>query len=45
MAVPELLAPSGDAYALKVRGDSMIDAHIRPLTTPGISWVTEALDR
>ena len=28
MAVPELLAPSGDAYVLKVRGDSMIDAHI-----------------
>ena len=28
MAVPEMLAPSGDAYVLKVRGDSMIDAHI-----------------
>lgn len=28
MAIPELLAPSGDAYVLKVRGDSMIDAHI-----------------
>ncbi|MFL5680702.1 MAG: transcriptional repressor LexA [Chloroflexota bacterium] len=28
MAVPDLLAPSGDAYVLKVRGDSMIDAHI-----------------
>jgi repressor LexA len=28
MAVPEILAPSGDAYVLKVRGDSMIDAHI-----------------
>jgi repressor LexA len=28
LAVPELLAPSGDAYLLKVRGDSMIDAHI-----------------
>ena len=28
MAVPELLAPGGDAYVLKVRGDSMIDAHI-----------------
>ena len=28
IAVPELLAPSGDAYVLKVRGDSMIDAHI-----------------
>ena len=28
VAVPELLAPSGDAYVLKVRGDSMIEAHI-----------------
>ncbi|MHB8399196.1 MAG: transcriptional repressor LexA [Candidatus Limnocylindrales bacterium] len=28
MAVPEILAPSGDAYVLKVRGDSMIEAHI-----------------
>ncbi|HEX9551453.1 MAG TPA: transcriptional repressor LexA [Candidatus Limnocylindrales bacterium] len=28
MAVPEILAPSGDAYVLRVRGDSMIDAHI-----------------
>src|SRR4029078_12066985 len=28
MAVPDLLAPSGDAYVLRVRGDSMIDAHI-----------------
>ena len=28
MAVPEMLAPNGDAYVLKVRGDSMIDAHI-----------------
>ncbi len=28
LSVPELLAPSGDAYVLKVRGDSMIDAHI-----------------
>lgn len=28
LAVPEFLAPSGDAYVLKVRGDSMIDAHI-----------------
>jgi repressor LexA len=28
IAVPELLAPSGDAYVLKVRGDSMIDAAI-----------------
>ena len=27
-AVPDLLAPSGDAYVLKVRGDSMIEAHI-----------------
>lgn len=26
--VPEMLAPSGDAYVLKVRGDSMVDAHI-----------------
>jgi repressor LexA len=25
MAVPDMLAPSGDAYVLKVRGDSMID--------------------
>lgn len=41
MAVPDLLAPSGDAYVLRVRGDSMIDAHItdgdyvliRPQTT------------
>ena len=41
MAVPEILAPSGDAYVLRVRGDSMIDAHIadgdfvliRPQTT------------
>ncbi len=41
MAVPEMLAPSGDAYVLRVRGDSMIDAHIadgdfvviRPQTT------------
>ena len=29
LAVPELLAPSGDAYVLKVRGDSMIDAHVQ----------------
>jgi repressor LexA len=29
MAVPDLLAPSGDAYVLRVRGDSMIDAHIQ----------------
>jgi repressor LexA len=28
LSVPELLAPSGDAYLLKVRGDSMVDAHI-----------------
>lgn len=28
MPVPDLLAPSGDAYVLRVRGDSMIDAHI-----------------
>ncbi len=28
MAIPDLLAPSGDAYVLKVRGDSMIEAHI-----------------
>jgi repressor LexA len=28
LSVPEVLAPSGDAYVLKVRGDSMIDAHI-----------------
>ncbi len=28
MAVPELLAPSGDAYVLRVRGDSMVGAHI-----------------
>ena len=41
MAVPDLLAPSGDAYVLKVRGDSMIEEHIadgdyvliRPQTT------------
>ena len=41
MAIPEVLAPSGDAYVLKVRGDSMIEAHIedgdfvliRPQTT------------
>ena len=26
--VPEALAPTSDAYVLKVRGDSMIDAHI-----------------
>jgi repressor LexA len=28
IAVPEMLAPGGDAYVLKVRGDSMIEAHI-----------------
>ena len=28
MAVPDILAPSGDAYVLRVRGDSMIEAHI-----------------
>ena len=28
LAVPDLLAPSGDAYVLRVRGDSMIEAHI-----------------
>jgi repressor LexA len=28
MAVPDLLAPSGDAYVLKVRGNSMIEEHI-----------------
>lgn len=28
MSVPELIAPSGDAYVLRVRGDSMVDAHI-----------------
>jgi repressor LexA len=29
LSVPEMLAPSGDAYVLKVRGDSMIQAHIQ----------------
>ncbi len=41
LAIPDILAPTGDAYVLKVRGDSMIDAHIadgdyvliRPQTT------------
>ena len=41
LAVPDLLAPSGDAYVLRVRGDSMIEEHIadgdfvliRPQTT------------
>ena len=28
MSVPDMLAPSGDAYVLRVRGDSMIEAHI-----------------
>jgi repressor LexA len=28
LSVPDILAPSGDAYVLRVRGDSMIDAHI-----------------
>jgi repressor LexA len=28
MPVPQLLAPDGDAYLLRVRGDSMIEAHI-----------------
>ena len=27
-SVPDMLAPSGDAYVLRVRGDSMIEAHI-----------------
>lgn len=27
--VPDMLAPSGDAYVLRVRGDSMIEAHIQ----------------
>ena len=29
IAVPDMLAPSGDAYVLRVRGDSMIGAHIQ----------------
>jgi repressor LexA len=29
LAVPDMLAPSGDAYVLRVRGDSMIEAHIQ----------------
>jgi repressor LexA len=29
LAIPDLLAPSGDAYVLRVRGDSMINAHIQ----------------
>ena len=28
LSVPDMMAPSGDAYVLRVRGDSMIDAHI-----------------
>jgi repressor LexA len=28
ISVPDLIAPTGDAYVLRVRGDSMIDAHI-----------------
>jgi len=28
LSVPEIVAPSGDAYVLRVRGDSMVDAHI-----------------
>jgi repressor LexA len=28
LTVPDILAPSGDAYVLRVRGDSMVDAHI-----------------
>lgn len=28
MTVPDSVAPAGDAYVLRVRGDSMIDAHI-----------------
>jgi repressor LexA len=28
LSVPDALAPSSDAYVLRVRGDSMIDAHI-----------------
>ena len=39
--MPDVFAPSGDAYVLRVRGDSMIEAHIadgdfvviRPQTT------------
>ena len=41
LAVPDMFAPSGDAYVVRVRGDSMIEAHvadgdfvlIRPQTT------------
>ena len=28
LTVPDAVAPSGDAYVLRVRGDSMVDAHI-----------------
>ena len=28
LAVPDMLAPAGEAYVLRVRGDSMIEAHI-----------------
>jgi repressor LexA len=28
MAIPDILAPTGDAYVLKVRGNSMIEEHI-----------------
>jgi len=28
LSVPEMLAPGGDAYILRVRGDSMVNAHI-----------------
>ena len=28
LSVPDMLAPTGDAYVLRVRGDSMVDAHI-----------------
>lgn len=28
LGVPDFLAPTGDAYVLRIRGDSMIEAHI-----------------
>jgi repressor LexA len=28
LSIPDVLAPGGDAYVLRVRGDSMIEAHI-----------------
>jgi repressor LexA len=28
LTVPDILAPAGDAYVLRVRGDSMVEAHI-----------------